>query len=536
MRTLLTGIDAATKPILERLFDEGELETVRGLWESGASGELESQIPPWTASAWPSMYTGKNPGKHGVFGFLTFDGYDWDVVNATDVRSRTLWELLDFHGLTSVVVNVPVTHPPRPFDGALVPGYTAPESPQCHPEGTLDELRDALGAYTVYAPTDDLSRDEQLTWFRRLTRMRGEAFRELATRYDPDFGFVQFQQTDTVFHQRPDDFDAVRTVYGAVDEQVAEILAACEPDTVIVASDHGMGRYEKQTFRVNQFLADAGYLTVKSGGEGMPAWTTIREEQLREGEGGDETGTNYLGRVLAATAKIGLTSERIAAALDAVGLADVVARYVSPSTVRAGMTQVDFLASRAYVRDSIELGIRLNLEGREPEGVVPESAYEELRAELIEQLRTVETPGGERVFDEVAPREEYFHGPAADDAVDIVTVPSAFDFQLSTRLEGGQFGPLEEPWSHKLEGVVVASGTAVDDEQSLGEPHLFDVAPTVLATFDLPYGTEMDGEPLSVVGDPNERSYPELSLPATVRTDDPAVERQLADLGYIETP
>jgi predicted AlkP superfamily phosphohydrolase/phosphomutase len=56
----------------------------------GASGSLRPGIPPWTPSAWPSLYTGTNPGKHGLFDFLAFDGYEWDVVDATHLRERAV--------------------------------------------------------------------------------------------------------------------------------------------------------------------------------------------------------------------------------------------------------------------------------------------------------------------------------------------------------------------------------------------------------------------------------------------------------------
>ena len=88
--TVLIGIDAACRGVLDPLIDDGAVPNLAGLLADGASGPLESQIPPWTASAWPSMYTGTNPGKHGVFDFLSFDGYDWSVVNATHVDERPL--------------------------------------------------------------------------------------------------------------------------------------------------------------------------------------------------------------------------------------------------------------------------------------------------------------------------------------------------------------------------------------------------------------------------------------------------------------
>jgi len=112
LRALVVGIDAACGAVLEPLFEAGETKRLRTLFEAAVAGSLASTMPPWTPSAWPSLYTGTNPGKHGVFGFLDFDGYDWDVVDATRVREPPVWQLLDYHDMSSVVVNVPVTHPP----------------------------------------------------------------------------------------------------------------------------------------------------------------------------------------------------------------------------------------------------------------------------------------------------------------------------------------------------------------------------------------------------------------------------------------
>jgi predicted AlkP superfamily phosphohydrolase/phosphomutase len=559
METLLVGIDAACAPVVADLVDAGaEIPTLRGLLEEGASGPLESQIPPWTASAWPSLYTGTNPGKHGVFSFLAFEGYDWDVVNASHLREPPLWELLDSRGLSSVVVNVPVTHPPGPFSGALLPGYTAPEDPDGHPEGILREVREELGGYRVYPHhegANDVGRGEMIEGYRELVGMRGGAFRFLARRFEPEFGFLQFQVTDSVFHERPGDREAVRAVYEAVDEELEATLDACDPENVLVASDHGIGRYEGLEFRVNDFLREAGYVRTKRGGEtGMPAWGPLRDAG---GSGNDGKDSGTLERVMALAAKGGLTSQRVGAVVDRLGLTDFVLEIVPQGVVRAGTEQVDFPNSRAYMRERIELGVRINLEGREPAGVVPEDGYEAVREDLIDRLRDVRTPDGERVFERVAPREEYFHGPAAGEAVDVVTVPSGFDQFLSATLMGEEFGPPTEPYNHKREGIVAARGTAIDATASatatgtgagesarsdgaaeavsgIENAHLFDIAPTVLATLSLPRAERMDGAVLPVVESTGEEAYSATDRGERVATDDAAVEGRLSDLGYIE--
>ncbi|WP_121823405.1 alkaline phosphatase family protein [Halostella salina] len=533
--TVLVGIDAACRGVLDPLVDAGAVPNIAELLE-GASGPLESQVPPWTPSAWPSLYTGTNPGKHGVFDFLAFDGYDWDVVNATHVDERPLWSHLDRTGRSSVVVNVPVTHPPDEFDGALVPGYVAPEDPDCHPPGLLRELRDAVGEYRVYPETVDGDAAQRRA-YARTARSRGEAFRYLVDRLDPDFGFVQFQVTDTVFHERPGDREAVRAVYEAVDEQVGAIRRECDPDTVVLASDHGMGRYRGHEFRVNEFLRKSGDVRAVRGGDGMPTWATVRDGQLKAGEAEVERESTAADGVAAAAmaglAKVGLTSQRIERALDAVGLADAVAERVPSAVASAGTEQVDFPASRAYVRSRIECGVRINLQGREPSGVVPPDEYEAVRDDLIERLSAVRTPDGEPVFEDVARREAYYEGPHVDSAVDVVTVPAAFDHFLSARLAGSQFGEPSEPWNHKRDGVVAIAGDGVDESASLSDAHLFDVAPTVLATMGVPAADRMDGSVLPAVDPVGDRSYPDYGR-RTATTADDAVKERLANLGYME--
>lgn len=524
METLLIGLDGACRDVLDPLFDAGRLPTLAGLFDRGVVDSLESQIPPWTPSAWPSLYTGVNPGRHGAFDFLAFDGYDWGLVNRSHVREHALWELLDRHGRSSVVVNVPVTGPPRPFDGALVPGYVSPEPPTCHPEGLLERIEAEIGEYRVYAP-DGVDGDEQLTWYRRLVEMRGEAFRLLAGEHDPDFGFLQFQQTDTVFHERPKDDTAVRTVFEAVDDQIERTLTACDPDRVIVASDHGIGPYGGTEFRVNEYLAQQDYLRTTSGEGGMPSWTAIKDDD------GAST-PSVAERAVALASAVGLNSQRLGAVLDRLGLKAFVLDHVSTDTVRAGTERVDFPNSAAYMRSRTELGVRINKAGRDPDGVVAPAEYPSVRSDLIGALEAARTPDGDPVFGDVAPAEEYFEGPYLDDAVDILTVPAGFDHMVSASLRGETFGATDE-WNHKPAGVVALAGDGVDTAAEVEAAHLFDVAPTVLSSLGVPPSTRMDGETLPPITAVPPESYPPFEARVT-RSDDEAVTRRLSQLGYID--
>lgn len=529
---LLVGLDAGCFPVLEPLFDRDLVPTLERLIESGASGPLESQIPPWTASAWPSMYTGKNPGKHGIFDFLAFDGYDWDVVNATHVRERAVWELLSDHGITSVVVNVPVTHPARSFDGALIPGMTAPEQPTCHPEGILEEVEAEIGEYRVY-PQSWSEPDSAIEAYERTITCRGRAFRYLLDRFEPEFGFVQFQQTDSVFHERPDDHEAVEAVYRAVDRELERTLDEFDPDTVLVVSDHGMGPMTGHEFRVNEFFKEHGYVATKSGGEGMPTWSRTWENDLLEGNDASEHDPSALERTMEIVARFGVTTQRVANTLEYVDLKEPIGKRVPNDMIRAGSEQVDFPRSVAYVRSKSELGVRINLEGREPNGRVPQTEYETVRDELIDHLESVETPDGEPMFDAVEPRETYFDGPQLDSGPDVLTVPAAFDNVIVARLPGRHFGEPAEPWNHKRTGIIAAVGSGVTEDVTITGAHLFDVAPTICSLLDVPIDAEMDGDVLPIVDPTETRSYPAYEPDQITATDDATVEDRLSDLGYL---
>jgi len=96
----------------------------------GARGVLESAWLPMSPPVWTTLTTGKNPGGHGVFGFgvLRPGTYDIDTVNSRYARVPRVWDMINAHGLSAGVFNVPVTYPPQPLNGYLVGDSSRPTS------------------------------------------------------------------------------------------------------------------------------------------------------------------------------------------------------------------------------------------------------------------------------------------------------------------------------------------------------------------------------------------------------------------------
>jgi len=378
-KVLLIGLDAACFRQLDPLLASGSLPNIRRLIDSGVSADLETTSPPWTPSAWPSVTTGSAPWTHGIYDFHHYPKKnDPQLVGTHDVRVPFVWEVLSAHGLSSIVVNVPVTHPVHEFDGSLVPGCLAPEQAACLVDGDPQPMAAIDEAYRIYDRGYD-PQAERLADYERLIDSRVDAARRLDDAHDWSFMMVQFQHTDAVFHTDGEDPEAVSRVYERVDGAIGSLRdLAGEDCPVLLVSDHGMHRYDR-VFYYNTWLRDNGYLETAPDAE-RHAWnertfraavTETRADTDADGRGLSE---RILGAIVEASSRLGVTAQRAEQALSAVGLDERVGRLL-PEEVLYDIVDaaeyVDRSQSAAYCRSPSSLGIRCNVVGRDSEGVVP---------------------------------------------------------------------------------------------------------------------------------------------------------------------
>ena len=102
------------------------------LLERGAAWATRSPLPEVSPVCWTSMFSGRGPGGHGIYGFAApvAGSYRITPCDSTMVRAPRLWELADRAGLTSVVLNVPLTYPAAPLKGSMVSGFVTPTWPR----------------------------------------------------------------------------------------------------------------------------------------------------------------------------------------------------------------------------------------------------------------------------------------------------------------------------------------------------------------------------------------------------------------------
>src|SRR5262249_13727367 len=97
------------------------------LLASGTAAPMRSSIPVISSVSWTGFMTGKNPGKHGVYGFTDLKPGTLTMFfpNFGNVRADTLWDVAGRAGKRAIVMNIPNTYPARQLNGMLVSGFVA---------------------------------------------------------------------------------------------------------------------------------------------------------------------------------------------------------------------------------------------------------------------------------------------------------------------------------------------------------------------------------------------------------------------------
>ncbi len=367
-RLFILGLDGSPLPLLRRLMQAGDLPNLARIFESGTAVEMNSSFPDVSAVAWTSVNTGKNPAKHGIYGFVDRKpGTDSiEIMTAAHVRAKTIWELASDQGRRAVAINVPLSYPPHHINGVVVSDFLAPTLPKAvYPTAWLSPL-EALG-YRI--DTDPWAARESLDAFvedfRITAEKRAEAVIQIMDVETWDLFMVVFMETDRLHHfmwQYMEENDPVwgpkfLDAYRQIDALAGRLVAKLTPeDELIVLSDHGFTTL-KQEVNLNVWLEQQGYLSVDR--------TTIEGSgPLRAIENG----------------------------------------------------------SRAY---SLDPGrIYLNLAGREPRGTLATVDRSPVLEEITQALRELRDPSdGSPVIQNVFHADEIYHGPERRRAPDLLVMP-----------------------------------------------------------------------------------------------------------------
>jgi len=482
-KVIIIGLDGATFDLITPWVDEGKLPCLGSLMKNGVWGKLRSVIPSMSGPAWVSFMTGKNPGKHGILGFMTYadQGEEQaELISSLRVKDETLWQVLSSHGKRVGVMNVPVTYPPQKVNGFLISGFMTPPSATVftYPEELKQSIPDyRIGIRQGWQGEDGRAsirklKDELIVReYHDIAERRTAAAVQLMSQWNPDFFMVVFKGTDEMQHFFWGREDILLEYYRKIDKSIDRILAHSGKDSnVVIISDHGFGPATTRLFSTNAWLKQAGLLKSKRDLKSSLirtashlAWDLNRRTRLRKR----------------------LPAGRVAAVRKA---------------VRQGLA---WKKTKAYGRTPLGIvAVNINLRGREPQGIVePGQEFEELREEVIKRLRSLKDPQtGERVMAEVYRNNEMYWGPNLNKVPDIIGIPNPryyVDASLFTRSIFADWSSRQRGQHYaQVNGILIASGPDIKPGDKIEGARLIDIAPTVLHMMGLPVPQDMDGRVL----------------------------------------
>lgn len=505
-KVLVIGLDGATFELLRHLFARGLMPFLQSLLETSYSSVLLSTVPPISATAWATFITGVNPGKHGVLQFVKLRpgqddlplGIEQEVfpgglslLSADSVRGVKLWDILSSAGKRQVVINVPLTYPPRPLNGVMITGMMTPPSASIftYPPSLSRTLLDA-----EYETDLDVSEKEfdfdpgrLMDRLHELLVKRRDVALHLMANEPWDFFTVVFTGTDRVQHRfwkvlvpgfpEYDSAEAIRLraqlerYFRVLDEAVADLVNSAEGDTLtVILSDHGFGSVSERTVHRLSMMRALG-LAEATAESGIGRLRTAIESHL------------------------GLTPDQVRK----------VARKLLPrrwlAKVEARAREALLTASAKDPAYSVTLheyvgGIYVNSSHFADVG-----SLEVFRDDVVSRLKKlVDAETGTPIVAKVYTREELYSGPALTECPDIV-----FYVTPGYGLSGGA-GPRgqiasarksdpNKQGTHRDEGILIVHGNHVNVKQGVRE-RLIDVTSTILYWLGVPIPTDMDSRPI----------------------------------------
>ena len=410
--------DAASGALLEHLGAEGRLPNLEALRARGSSLALNGPAEHFPASAYQDLYRGVEVGDHGLFYPFQWSAARQSVRLAGELDAApAIWERLARAGRSTLAIDPYECHAPHGSEGVLVCGFGMRErvvlERWSRPVGGDRELRrrhgrppDVTEVFGAQRPAELLRLRER---FLAAPARVADAALELLSERRFDLVWLTFAAPHLAGHRLwevppylgADDLGAgdrarldraLGDVYAEVDAQLGRVARALPDDAdLIVCSVLGMD--------VNTSRADMlpGMLAAVLGGD----------------RGGDrvDSDSGAMWRLRAALS--GRLRGAVAAAMPD--------RMALELTARMELRGVDWEATRAFAHPADNQGyVRLNLKGREREGIVEEAEAEELLARIAAGLADFRDPDGEPAVVAVDPVAGRWSGDAAGRLPDLV--------------------------------------------------------------------------------------------------------------------
>lgn len=534
------GLDAADPELLETWMAQGYLKNLKRLREEGSYGRLTNLEYYKAETPWTTFLTGCLPQKTGYWApFKFYEG----SYNVAETQAYDFAEYPPFYALGDdyriAVFDMPQSKLSDQVDGLQVLAWGA-HSPQTPSHSLPAPLYDSLNVR--YGKHPALHRDHGDWWDQAyLNRLKTNLAKGIERRIQICRDWLKQEHWDlflTVFgetHSAGHDFwylsqpdhplypykstrwtaDPMLETFEAVDNAIGEILNDVAEDVyVAVFSVHGSGNNTTDVssmlflpeflYRFN-FPGKVMFAAGKSGTR-ISSMATSPKRKTWTGEIWQRKHDRnpikrffrqqlpsklhqYLDQIFGTPPEDVLSPEQLREQGHSLFWQPTM--WYSPLWPKM----------KAFALPSFSEGyIRINLQGREPQGIVTLEEYDTLCEVLMQQLYKITNArtGAPIVKKVVRTRQSTDERNPKLPEADLVVIWAEEPADVIDHPEFGRIGPVpyRRTGSHRGRGFLTVRGPGIDAGSTLPDGHGVDLAPTILELMGAPIPEYFDGKPL----------------------------------------
>lgn len=533
------GLDAAEPALVEAWIEAGYLPNLRRLKARGSYCRVKNLDYYRAETPWTTFLTGCKPNRTGYWAPIKFhpDSYDAELVEAYDFKDYPPFYALGDENRVAIF-DMPHARLADNVNGVqiLAWGAHSPQAPSASsPSSLFNEIVEKYGPHpglhNDHASCFDLDAQNRLEEILKTgIERRVKISHDLLAREDWDLFLTVFGETHAAGHfmwhlgQKNHPLygtlgegvdDKMLAVFQAVDKAVAEIVEKAPEDAnIMVFSAHGMDT-NVMDLPSMFFLAEFLYRWNFPGKYGLaksdmnkpvgPMITRCKKKSWLWEVWSSRHDLNPLRRFLSRRAPYRVF-KKLAPLFGGQDIDDL----ISPFALReqkyglffqaASWYQPSWHKMKAFALPSFSEGyIRINLKGREAQGIVEPSEYDSVCEEITHQLHQLkDARTGTAMVDKVIRTRQspLDNSPTLPDA-DLVVIWQTH--QATDTVESptiGRIGPVPHfrSGSHRAEGFLIANGPEVEAGVELPVVHALDLTPTILEMMDAPIPDYFEGK------------------------------------------
>ena len=529
-KIVFLAMDAGDTNLIREWAADGTLPVMRSLLSRGLVGHTVSVRGLYEGSTWPCFYTGVNPARHGFHRTIQIRPGTYEFRRCDpgeSIEREPFWNHLSRAGKKVAILDVPLSGISQGLNGIQTVEWGSHDAVygfQAWPQELKADIERRFGNHPLEKCCDSPGRTAQdFCGFRDRLIQGVNKKCELTLHYlkqdDWDFFAQVFTEGHCAGHQcwhlhdpaHPNHRrgtvsrtgDPIREVYVAIDHAIGEILSQVDEEALVFfLATHGMTHNTGGDFMLEQILERLGLIKrLPASGHQRGVSRRLLHAGARGWRGLPSTARRLLRPVLRPM----LVRTRSA-----------VAGRPASLSARVDLGQC---ACLPHDNGSPVSGIRVNLSGREPLGLVrPGQEFDEFCGQLSEDLLALtEEASGRPMVGRVLRTSDLFQGGYLDHLPDLlvewnreIRVGSKAvrdDASCRVRVASDKIGSVEAEYGycrtgdHRPEGLFMVLGPGIQAGTVAGTVSIMDFAATFLSLFGLACD-DLDGRPIAEICGP----------------------------------